>query len=65
LKNLPNIEFKKQPVKDNYLDKLSGNVHHKRFDSFDNFPKIFSKNKKIIVNLDIGKLSGREGLIKP
>ncbi|TNV73704.1 hypothetical protein FGO68_gene213 [Halteria grandinella] len=65
LKNLPNIEFKKQPPKDSYLDKITGNVHHKRFDSFDNFPRIFSKNKKIIVNLDIGKLSGRDEFAKP
>jgi hypothetical protein len=65
LKNLPNFEFKKQSKKESYIAKLSGSVHFKRFDNFDNFPKIFSKNKKIVVNLDFGRLSGRDDLVKP
>ena len=47
LKNLPNIEFKKQLPKDKNFEKLmTHDVHFKRFENFDNFPAIFSNNTK-------------------
>lgn len=40
--------------------KMTTQAHFMRFENFENFPKIYSKNRKISVNVDFCKHSGRD-----
>ena len=57
---LPRIEFDKQVSRDKVISKMFGlSPHHKRFEIFDNFPKILSQNRREKVSMDFEKQMGR------